>query len=278
MAYTPVTLAVPKGGTGQVTLTSHGVLVGEGTSAINQVAAGTAGQVLQSGGALADPVYSTATFPATAGTTGTLLRSNGTNWINTFATYPTTIAANQMLYASSNNAINPLVSANSGVLTTDASGVPSIDTTNFVRQTTGMQMKGNNTNTAPPAGFIGENIRSFNSSGQASPGTTQSFNITSISLTAGIWDVSGIGLGSFSGLSTQWGVTLSATSATSAVTGGDNATSAVYTSGSGFQVTGSVPSFRVTLSGTTTYYLVGVGSFSTGSCTGFGRISGTRVG
>lgn len=128
MAYTPVTLAVPKGGTGQVTLTSHGVLVGEGTSAIGQVAAGSAGQVLQSGGAAADPVYSTATFPATAGTTGTLLRSNGTNWVNTSASYPSTIAANQMLYASGNNVIADLPSANSAILATNSSGVPSITT------------------------------------------------------------------------------------------------------------------------------------------------------
>lgn len=73
-------LAVPDGGTGQSTLTNHGVLVGATTSAITQLAAGTAGQVLQSGGASADPAYSTATYPVTAGTTGNVLTSNGTNF------------------------------------------------------------------------------------------------------------------------------------------------------------------------------------------------------
>lgn len=74
------TAVVAGGGTGQVTLTNHGVLIGQATSAIAQTAAGTAGQVLQSGGASADPVYSTATYPATAGTSGNVLTSNGTNW------------------------------------------------------------------------------------------------------------------------------------------------------------------------------------------------------
>jgi hypothetical protein len=62
------------------TYTTHGVLIGEATSSIVALAAGTAGQVLQSGGASADPAYSTATYPATAGTSGNVLTSNGTNW------------------------------------------------------------------------------------------------------------------------------------------------------------------------------------------------------
>lgn len=52
-------VAVANGGTGQSTLTNHGVLVGAGTSAITQLAAGTADTVLRSGGASADPAYST---------------------------------------------------------------------------------------------------------------------------------------------------------------------------------------------------------------------------
>lgn len=46
---------VADGGTGRSTLTAHGVLIGEGTAAIAQTAAGTAGQLLTSGGASADP-------------------------------------------------------------------------------------------------------------------------------------------------------------------------------------------------------------------------------
>jgi hypothetical protein len=52
-------LSVAQGGTGRQTLTAHGVLLGEGTTAINQTTAGTSGQALISGGASADPAFGT---------------------------------------------------------------------------------------------------------------------------------------------------------------------------------------------------------------------------
>lgn len=82
------TAVVAGGGTGRITLTNHGVLVGAGTTAITQLAAGSAGQVLQSGGASADPVYSTATYPSTAGTAGKVLISDGTNIVSSTPTFP----------------------------------------------------------------------------------------------------------------------------------------------------------------------------------------------
>ncbi len=66
---------------------------------------------------------------STAGTSGTILRSNGTNIVNTTATYPTTTTANQLLYSSATNTIGGLTSANSSVLVTNGSGVPSLSTT-----------------------------------------------------------------------------------------------------------------------------------------------------
>jgi hypothetical protein len=67
------TLPVAGGGTGATTLTNHGVLLGQGTSAIVATSAGTAGQVLVSGGASADPSFKTpASYKATpADPTGT---------------------------------------------------------------------------------------------------------------------------------------------------------------------------------------------------------------
>jgi hypothetical protein len=83
-------------------LTNHAVLVGAGTATITNVGpTATAGQVLQSAGAAADPVFSTATYPAT-----------------------TTI--NQILYSSSNNVVAGLATANQGVLTTGTTGIPVI--------------------------------------------------------------------------------------------------------------------------------------------------------
>jgi hypothetical protein len=53
-ATTPI--GVASGGTGRATLTAHGVLVGEGTTAINQTAVGTTGQMLL-GVTGADPAF-----------------------------------------------------------------------------------------------------------------------------------------------------------------------------------------------------------------------------
>ncbi len=58
-------IEVAKGGTGAASLTAHGVLVGEGTSAITPLTVGTNGQVLL-GSTGADPVF--ATLTSTAGT------------------------------------------------------------------------------------------------------------------------------------------------------------------------------------------------------------------
>lgn len=66
------------------TYTAHGVLIGEGTSSIAATAAGSAGQVLTSGGASADPAWTTATFPSTA-TAGALIAATATNVIGQIA-------------------------------------------------------------------------------------------------------------------------------------------------------------------------------------------------
>lgn len=129
-------LEVASGGTGRATLTNHGVLIGASTTAITQLGTGSSGQVLQSGGASADPAYSTAAFPATATGTGTILRADGTNWAATTSTYPNTNAVNTLLYASSANVMSALATANSGVLATNGSGVPSITATPTVTSIT----------------------------------------------------------------------------------------------------------------------------------------------
>lgn len=119
-------LPVANGGSGAGTLTNHGVVLGQGTSAVVATAAGSAGQVLQSGGASADPVYSTATYPSTATGTGTILRANGTNWVATTATYPTTTTVSQILYSSATNVIGGITTGNNGLLVTGNTGIPSI--------------------------------------------------------------------------------------------------------------------------------------------------------
>lgn len=112
----------------QVTgLTNHAVLVGAGTSTITKVGpTATAGQIFQSAGSSADPVFSTATYPATATGTGTILRADGTNWVATTATYPATTTLNQLLYSSSANVVGGVTAAIDGVLiSSHATGIPS---------------------------------------------------------------------------------------------------------------------------------------------------------
>lgn len=65
------TVAVAQGGTGAVTLTTHSVLFGQGTSAVANSGAGTAGQFLASGGASSDPVWTTTLPLANGGTAAT---------------------------------------------------------------------------------------------------------------------------------------------------------------------------------------------------------------
>lgn len=68
-------------------LTNHAVLVGAGTATITKVGpTATAGQILQSAGASADPAFSTAAYPVTAGTTGNVITSDGTNFVSSTPT------------------------------------------------------------------------------------------------------------------------------------------------------------------------------------------------
>ncbi len=79
---------VANGGTGLSTTTAYS-LIAAGTTATGNfqaVGTGTAGQLLQSGGASALPTWTTSTFPSGSGTLNHMLRSDGTNWVQTTAT------------------------------------------------------------------------------------------------------------------------------------------------------------------------------------------------
>jgi hypothetical protein len=82
-------------------LTNHAIQIGAGTATLTQLAAtATTGQILQNN-ASADPSWST-------------------------ATYPSTTTVSQLLYSSATNVVSGLATANRGVLTTGATGVPVI--------------------------------------------------------------------------------------------------------------------------------------------------------
>ena len=233
-------------------ITQYDVLVGGASNAIVSVGTGNAGQVLQSGGASANPAYSTAIYPSS-----------------------TTI--NQILYSSAANTVSEITTGNSGVLVTNSSGVPSINTTDFAVLTTGVQMKGNNTNTAPPAGFIGENIVSTVIPTTVTLSTSVIANVTSINLTAGIWDLTGQVAFNGNVTGTAFVGSIVTTTATRG-TDGDNevetGTAPTYDANSCV----TIPTVRLTLSSTTTVYLTADAAFTAGTCKVGGKISATRVG
>lgn len=121
-------VALLDGGTNAGLTAANGGVVYSTATALAIGAAGNAGQLLSSAGAAA-PVWTTATYPATAAGTGTILRADGTNWAASTATYPGTTSANQLLYSSAANTVSGLATASNGVLLTDVDGVPSIGTT-----------------------------------------------------------------------------------------------------------------------------------------------------
>jgi hypothetical protein len=262
--------------------TNHAIMVGTGSNSITSVGPGSTGQVLQANSS-ADPTFSTATFPSTATSTGTILRADGTNWSATTSTYPNTNAVSTLLYASSANVMSALATANSGVLATNSTGVPSIDTTNFAVLSTGLQLKGNNTNTAPPAGFIGEQIRSYLASGSAkSMSTGVAQTIASITLTAGIWDISAVLYYASAATTTVNQQVCSISTTNNALSGnnGDDLVQWTIQSGTLVGLTSPlcIPALRVTINSSTTYYMVGQAGFGVSTMTGYGRISAVRVG
>ena len=161
--YSSVPVAV--GGTGNTTNTQYGVLLGNGSNAINATSPGSNGQILQSKGASANPDWTTATFPGTATSTGTIIRADGTNWVSTTATYPTTTTINQILYSDANNQVTGLATGNGGILNTNSTGVPSItaNPTLGVQQTTQGSIILANT----AAGSFSTTLKSSNSASEA---------------------------------------------------------------------------------------------------------------
>lgn len=299
------------GGTNaNLTASNGGIFYSTATAGAILAGTATANKVLMSGSSTA-PVWSTPTFPnasASSGKfiisdgtnwiastptlpnsatgTGTILRADGTNWVATTTTYPATTTINQILYSSSASVVSGLATANSGVLTTSSSGVPSIDATNFHVLTTGVQLKGNNTNTAPPAGFIGEEIISIIASGSAvSLSSFVTNNLTSISLTAGVWDVLvmaefQVGVaGSVAG-SIQWIVGINSTSATLGTDGDTYIQQCTLTPANGVASASVVfPPTRVLVASTTTYYgVIRAGAVTFTNVSVYGKMRALRVG
>jgi hypothetical protein len=145
------------------------------------------------------------------------------------------------------------------------------------------QIPGVSTNTVATAGNIGEGISStilFASAVGLSTGTPA--NITSISLTAGEWDVTADYdfTGNAATTVTNLIGSISTTSATLNATAG-NYTVENFTSFTAFSANNTFVlkggPVRMSLSGTTTVYAVAQAAFATNTCSVYGQIRATRV-
>lgn len=130
---------------------------------------------------------------------------------------------------------------------------------------------------APSAGYLGEQIRGLGSAVGVSNNSATS--VTNISITPGVWDVSCVGFANFSG-SAGTAIVIAISTNNNSLTGTVNGDSSFQIAGitTSAQLSGSVPSFRVTLTATTTYYAVGFVLFTGGTCAFTARLSATRVG
>ena len=159
-------------------------------------------------------------------------------------------------------------------ITVAGSLTPTLTNVTFSPTTGGIV--GTTTNNNASAGTVGELISSTIAFGSAiSISTATPKDLTSISLTAGDWNVWGnIGYNP-SGNLTQWYAWISSTSATLPDLSLANATS-VSAGSTGFQGI-SAPTLRLSLASTTTIYLSGNVVISSGTCTFFGGIYARRV-
>lgn len=140
-------------------------------------------------------------------------------------------------------------------------------------------IEGTVTNASAGAGNVGEIVHSEVVAGSAvSLTTATAANVTSISLTAGDWDVRGnVNFAGASSTVTARSGGLTSTSAT-VPTDGTEVFAGGQTTTTSETTSVSVPSKRFSLASTTTIYLVGKATFSAGTMGEFGSISARRAG
>jgi hypothetical protein len=142
-------------------------------------------------------------------------------------------------------------------------------------------VRGTTTNDSAATGFIGEHVASAVAQAAGVTCTTAvALNVTSISLTAGDWDVSGIigfwgNGGSVTG--TNFSGSIHDVSATLSSLLGERVVENAIAPTVNFNVYDPIPPTRFSLASTTTIYLVARATFTVGTCKAFGSIAARRV-
>ncbi len=229
----------------------------------------------------------------TLGASGTLFQSAGVGALPSFTTttYPSTNAINTIMYASSANILGVITPVNSAVLISSAGGVPSFSTTlpsgiaatNMSLTTPNLGVAtatsiafnpttggivGTPTNNNAATGYVGEVVTSTSGSTSLAVSDTV-YNLTSISLTAGDWDVRAYEvLGTAT--PSSWYGGISTTSATV-----QTPFFQVYPTS--FPASLSVPYRRISIAATTTVYLVAAATFGGSAPSSTGIITARRA-
>jgi hypothetical protein len=281
------TWATPSGGGGSGTVNSGTIgqiafYAATGTAVSGETlvplsAGGTNASITPVNGAL---IYSTSTalanISAGAGSTGQILRSGGTGlpptWTTT--TYPATITANALLGSIGfANTVSTIASANNSVLIGGSSGSISFSTTLPAGLTIPQPLiEGVTAGTAAAAGNVGELIT--NSATGVTMTTATNTNITSITLTAGDWDIWGT-IDVSSGASSTITETEAGISTTSATIPSLNFS---WSSSTPFDTFGgAVPQITENITTSTVVYLVANAAYITGTAFANGAIYARRV-
>lgn len=187
-------------------------------------------------------------------------------------TLPDGLSANSSSNAITGGAIN---NASVGATTASTGAFTTLSSTgNFTpSQTNGIV--GTTTNNNANAGSVGEYVTATNSAGTAIT-TAVAANITSISLTAGDWDVSGVGV--VTGSTTNLGNALVGIGTTSATVPGLGQYSQLQEVAATMQTVAlPPPTTRISVASTTTVYLIGLGTFTTGTASVAGFLRARRI-
>lgn len=262
-------LSVAQGGTGVATTPAHAVVLGEGTAAHASAAPGAAGTILGSNGTTVDPSFQTATALGLTGTaspafTGTPTAPTATLHTNTTQIATTAFVGNEFASPPTLGSTTPAAVA-ATTITASSTITPS--------QTAGIV--GTTAVNNAQAGSVGEYVSATSA---AVPLTSASnANVTSISLTAGDWEISGSFLYQAATTTTTafvfCGASLvSATPPAIPLYAESNGTFALQAS-----YAAAIPPQRVNVSATTTVFLVIQTSFAVSTATAMGTLRARRV-
>jgi len=186
-------------------------------------------------------------------------------------------------YAASGTAVSGLTLANYGVPNYNGSGVLSVTATPTITSLTWSDttkgINGTTTNDSAGAGYVGQFVTSHIATASAvSISNTTATDMTSISLTAGDWDVWGnifFTTGGTAALASFYQCWISTSSATQPET---SLLNEIYSNaGTLINIGMNAPTIRISIASTTTVYLSGYVNNSTGSITMCGTLSARRV-